>query len=279
MTGDHDSCIMPNIRCAPECSACCTRLVNFGVRIGSTNILNEINLHLHCGELTVLIGPNGGGKTTLLRAMIGEIAHTGEMRFIPVASSVRQQAPKIGYVPQRLEIDRSTPITVLDLFAMARSPVPIWIGHTSKTREEARDALSRVQGEHLLLHKLGHLSCGQLQRVLLALALTPVPQLLLLDEPLAGIDKAGTRQFYEVVSQLREDFDLSILMVSHDIHEAAEIADRMVFVQQTIHCSGKPKDVLASPVVQGAFGILQADGSHAHSARHHDRPCLDAKKA
>lgn len=254
-TASHACPVSPTENREPQGHACCTRLVDIGVRLNGTTILKNVNLHVHCGELTAIIGPNGGGKTTLLRALIGELPHSGELVYRPQSSASRPQHPRIGYVPQRMEMDRATPVTVLDLFAMARTRWPIWLGHPHRVRVEAEEALSRVRAEDLLMRRVGHLSCGQLQRVLLALALTPVPDLLLLDEPLAGMDRAGMAQFYELISGLRRVLDLSILLVSHDLRDAASIADRMVFLNGTVLCQGRPSEVLREPLVRDVFGL------------------------
>lgn len=236
--------------------ACCTRLTDVGVRLGSHIALEQVNLHVHCGELTAIIGPNGAGKTTLLRAIMGEVAHTGQMIFLPADNPMRNQRPRIGYVPQRIEIDKSAPLTVLDLFAAAGTRWPLWLWYPKRIREEAREALSCVGAEELMEQRLGNLSCGQLQRVLLALAIKPVPELLLLDEPLAGLDHAGTAQFYEIVSGLRRYMDLSILLVSHDLNAAAAIADRMVFINnRSLLFEGTPSEVLQQPDVRSTFGL------------------------
>jgi zinc transport system ATP-binding protein len=235
--------------------ACCTRLVDLGVRLGATTILERVNLHVHCGELTAIIGPNGSGKTTLLRAITGEVPHTGELTFLPTAGR-RRQRPRVGYVPQSVAIDRTAPVTVLDLFAAALGRRPVWLGCSAGVRAEALRALERAGAAELLERRLGHLSRGQLQRVLLALALTPVPELLLLDEPLEGIDPAGTARFAEIISGLRRVLDLSILLVSHDLAAAARIADRMVFVGgRTVLCDGPPAEVLRQAAVREAFGL------------------------
>lgn len=236
--------------------ACCTRLINVGVKLGSYVALEQVNLHVHCGELTAIIGPNGSGKTTLLRAIMGEIAHTGQMIFLSASNPTHRQRPHIGYVPQRIEIDTSAPLTVLDLFAAAETNWPLWLWYPRRIREDARRALECVGAAELTERRLGNLSCGQLQRVLLALALKPVPELLLLDEPLAGLDHAGTAQFYEIVSSLRRIMDLSILLVSHDLNAAAAIADRMVFVNnRSLMFEGTPTEVLQQREVRNSFGL------------------------
>ena len=234
---------------------CCTRLVNFGVRLGGVDVLRPIDLHVHCGELTALIGPNGAGKTTLLRAMLGELPHSGDLRFVHAETDRRFRAPRIGYVPQKLALDATAPITALDLFAAASAQRPLFSGHSARLRAETLRQLERVQAGDLLHRRLGVLPCGQWQRVRLALALTPQPDLLLLDEPLAGVDRGGIELFYHLVSQLRLDYDLSIILVSHDLAEIARVADRMILLNQAVLCDGAPRQVLADPLVREIFGF------------------------
>jgi zinc transport system ATP-binding protein len=187
---------------------------------------------------------------------MGEVAHSGQLLFQPASNPANRQRPHIGYVPQRIEIDKSAPLTVLDLFAAVGTRWPLWLWYPKRIREEAHEALASVGGAELLERSLGNLSCGQLQRVLLALALKPVPELLLLDEPLAGLDHAGTAQFYEIVSGLRRYLDLSIMLVSHDLNAAASIADRMVFINnKSLLFEGTPAEVLKQPEVRLAFGL------------------------
>jgi zinc transport system ATP-binding protein len=237
------------------CGGCCTRLVDFGVQVGGTVILEGINLHIHCGELTVLVGPNGAGKTSLLRAMLGELPHSGELRYVQAGGDTPFREPHIGYVPQRLEVEPGAPVSVLDLFAAGTCRWPVWLGRSRHLRAQALEALSQVDATDLLDRRLGLLSGGQLQRVLLALALLPPPDLLLLDEPVSGVDTAGTERFYRLVSQLRRDFDLSIILVSHDLQEAADVADRMILLNRTIVCDGRPAEVLADARLQETFRL------------------------
>ncbi len=237
------------------CAGCCTRLVDFGVRLGGTQILENVNLHVHCGELTAVIGPNGAGKTTLFRAMLGEVPHSGELRFVHEGDSGRALVPRIGYVPQKLDFDPASPVTVTDLFAAATSRLPVWLGTRSATRSLAVEALARVDVAELAECRLGQLSCGQLQRVLLALALHPLPDLLLLDEPVSGVDQAGTDVFYQMVCRLRHQFDLSVILISHDLSEVARHADRLIFLNRTVLADGPPARVLADPGVRRTFNL------------------------
>jgi len=238
-----------------ECGECCTKLDRVGVTLNGHRVLEDISLHLHCGELTALVGPNGAGKSTLLRTLLGEVPHSGEIHFLPVFGHGRQDAPAIGYVPQQLEFDRFSPISVLDVFSCAslRWSVALW--RPQRDKDGARKALATVDAEHVIDRKLGELSGGELQRVLLALSLTPVPNLLLLDEPVSGIDLPGRENFYRMVSDLRRRFDLSILMVSHDLAGVTAVSDRVVFLDHRILCAGSPSEVIANPEVRRAFGL------------------------
>ena len=238
-----------------KCGLCCTQIRNFGVTRGGTNILNKVNLHIHCGDLTAIIGPNGAGKSTLLKAILGEIPHTGELLFLD-AKNEGTSRPSMGYVPQKLDLDSSSPTSVLDLFAAAHTKMPIWFSYPKKLRERVRESLARTQGEHLINKRLGALSGGELQRVLLALALDPVPHLLLLDEPVSGIDQKGLELFYKTLSLLRNNYDLSIILVSHDLNLVAEYADRVAFVNnKTIECVGTPQEVFSNEKVIQTFGL------------------------
>jgi len=237
------------------CGECCTKLENIGVTLNGYSVLEDISLHLHCGELTTLVGPNGAGKSTLLRTLLGEVAHSGDIHFLPVFGHGREDAPAMGYVPQHLEFDRFSPISVQDAFSSALSRWPVALWHSRRERKTAREALAAVHAEHLIGRKVGELSGGELQRVLLALSLTPVPNLLLLDEPVSGIDVPGREMFYRTVSELRERFDLSILMVSHDLAGIAAVSDRIVFLNRRIVCMGKPAEVIANPEVRRTFGL------------------------
>lgn len=236
-----------------KCGLCCTKIENIGVIRGKTEILVNVNVHVHCGELTALIGPNGGGKSTLLRAILGEIPHSGELKFTDAKGSCFKR-PQIGYVPQRLEFDTGSPISVLDLFLASQTDIPVWLSRSKRLQQHTLDCLDRVQASHLIDRRLGDLSGGELQRVLLALALDPIPDLLLLDEPVSGIDQQGMKLFYDVVSAIREQYDLSIILVSHDINTVSRYADQIVFLNKTVQCSGTPEEVFSDKKIPQLFG-------------------------
>jgi len=233
----------------------CIKINDFGVKIGNTKILRDVNLHFHSGDLTALIGPNGAGKSTLLKDILGQIAHTGSITFVDKAKKLIRK-PKIGYVPQKLDFDYSSPLSVLDIFAASFSRKPVWFHISKDVRKKTIESLSRVNGEQLIDKRLGVLSGGELQRVLLALALQPVPDILLLDEPVSGIDQNGLKLFYSIVSKLREKYNLSIILVSHDLHLVYKYADYIAFLNNgTIECFGTSQEVFSSSKVIEIFGI------------------------
>jgi len=162
----------------------------------------------------------------------------------------------MGYVPQKLDFDATSPVSVLDLFAASLSKRPVWLGHSRSIKDLAQQALEKVGADRLIGARLGTLSGGELQRVLLALALTPVPDLLLLDEPVSGVDPAGTELFYRMVSDLRRNLHLAVLLVSHDCAIVARFADRMLFLNQSVLCDGKPANVLRHEIVVKTFGKI-----------------------
>ncbi|MDF2986865.1 MAG: transporter related [Eubacterium sp.] len=238
-----------------KCSGyCCTQIKNFSVRAGKTEILHDVNLHLHCGELTALIGPNGAGKSTLLKAILGEIKHEGTIVF---AGSNGQSSgrPMIGYVPQQLEFDTAAPVSVKDLFAACMNRKPAFQRASKQITDRILECLGRVQGEGLIDKRLGALSGGELQRVLLALALEPVPQLLLMDEPVSGVDRKGLEVFYEIVSHIREKYDLTIILVSHDLDLVKKHADRVVLLNKTVILNGTPQKVYSDKRLHETFGL------------------------
>ncbi len=237
------------------CGLCCTKIENFGVTVGNTVILKDVNIHIHCGELTAIIGPNGAGKSTLIKALLGEVTHTGSLKFVQSQKGA-YQAPVIGYVPQSLNLDSTSPTSVVDLFLSCRSSYPTWIIHRKKEVEKEKERLAAVKTEHLINRRLGSLSGGELQRVLLALALDPVPELLLLDEPVSGIDQNGMELFYETVSALRKAYDLTIILISHDLDMVRRYADRVVLLNQTVLEVGSPDEVLQSKSFYDTFSLM-----------------------
>ena len=231
--------------------SCCLRVTDLSVKIGNQTILNNVNLHAHCGEMIALIGPNGAGKSTLLKAILGQQDHEGVISFsVP---GQRNRKATIGYVPQSPTFDPGDPITVADLFACCMSKRPAFLGLAKKMRSKVLECLERVRGEHLIDKRVGILSGGELQRVLLALALEPLPNILILDEPLSGVDVEGMSMLLDMLDEIRQIYDLSILMTTHDFATLEMYADQVILLDHGIVCQGTPKEVLASDDFRRVF--------------------------
>ena len=236
--------------------SCCLKVQNVSVKIGGDKILKNVNIHVHCGQMVALIGPNGAGKSTLLKALLGEREFDGNIIF-SVPGSRRAKA-RIGYVPQSPNFDPGDPVSVSDLFACCLSRRPAFLGASRSDRELILECLERVHGEDLIDKRVGTLSGGELQRVLLALALEPMPNILILDEPLSGVDIEGQTGLMDMLDEIRRDFDLSILMTTHDFSMLPRYADRVVLIDHEVKCQGTADEVLASPEFRAAFHMKEA---------------------
>lgn len=238
--------------------SCCLRIQNLSVKIEGDAILSNVDLHVHCGEMVALIGPNGAGKSTLLKAILGQREYDGVISFSVPGQRTRKA--KIGYVPQSPSFDPGDPITVADLFACCMSKRPAFLGLSKRMRQKVLACLERVHGEDLIDKRVGTLSGGELQRVLLALALEPVPNILLLDEPLSGVDVEGMETLMEMLDEIRQSYDLSILMTTHDFAMLPRYADQVVLIDHRVVSQGTPLEVLSSEAFRKVFnrkgGIL-----------------------
>ena len=219
------------------------------VHAGGMQILDRVSLAVFPREIVTLIGPNGSGKTTLLKAMLGLVQAQGEIK--------RRPGFKIGYVPQNFVRDVSLPMTVagfLTLFAPAKS---------------AQAALARVGVAHARTRQLAALSGGELARVLLARAIAGHPDLLVLDEPLAGVDVAGEAALYHLIAEIRDELGCGVLLVSHDLHVVMAQANRVICLNRHICCEGDAHAVVRDPAFLELFGA-RAAGELALYAHHHD---------
>ena len=233
--------------------SCCLRVENMSVRIGADAILKDMNLHVHCGEMVALIGPNGAGKSTFLKAILGQREYEGVIAFSEPGQ--RSRKPRIGYVPQSPVFDPSDPVSVADLFACCMSRRPAFLGLSKPMQETVTECLERVHGEDLIHKRVGTLSGGELQRVLLALALEPMPNILILDEPLSGVDVEGMTTLMDMLDEIRKEYDLSILMTTHDFSMLPRYADQVVLIDHGIKIQGKPDVVLNSEAFRKAFHL------------------------
>ncbi len=231
--------------------SCCLRVQNLSVKIGNDHILKDVNLHVHCGELVALIGPNGAGKSTFLKAILDQQDHEGIIVFS--APGQRGKKPKIGYVPQSPAFDPSDPVSVADLFVCCQSRRPAFLGCSKAMRGKILECLDRVHGTDLIDKRIGTLSGGELQRVLLALALEPIPNILILDEPLSGVDVEGQTDLMDMLDEIRDTYDLSILMTTHDFGSLERYADQVALIDRRLVALGKPSEVLSSAEFQRIF--------------------------
>ena len=234
-----------------SCGYCCTKIFNISVKRGSKQILKNVNIHIHCGKLTVIIGKNGAGKSTLLKAILGEIPHEGSITF--KNKNNEEKKIKIGYVPQKLDLENS-PITVYDMVASFSSNKPTFLFKSKKLYEKIKEHLKDFGADNLIDRKVNRLSGGELQRVMLGMAMMSKPDLLILDEPISGIDKNGKEQFYKKIYDLKKSNDMAIILVSHDFEYVKKYADDVILLNQVIEKEGTPDEVLKSKIFIDTFG-------------------------
>ncbi len=261
MPCDHHGC--SHHHQSQDChDACCLRLENLSVTAADgQTLLHDVDLHIHCGELAAVIGPNGAGKSTLFKAILGQQPYGGTIHF--ETSGGHPARPKVGYVPQSPAFDPGDPLTVADLFAAAVSRWPVCLPLPKKLRERIAGYLARVHGEKLLDRRVGALSGGELQRVLLAMALEPLPHILILDEPLSGVDVEGAAQLMDMLDELRRRFDLSILLSTHDFDTLRRYADQVILLRRTVLAAGGADDVLSSFAFHTVFHLDHKKGESA----------------
>ncbi len=235
------------------CGLHCLKIEHITVRAGDALLLEDVNLHAHCGELTAIIGRNGAGKSTLLKAILGELPHKGTVTFSGHSGSPVSGRPRVGYVPQSLNLDPGSPATVYDMALAFTSGWPAFLPRRRKETQRLREHFARFDADGLLNKLVGRLSGGELQRVLLAVATLPHPDLLVLDEPVSGVDREGLRRFYEMLEQLRRTDDMVILLVSHDLDFVGRHADRVVLLDRSVRAAGTPQQVFSSAAFAEAF--------------------------
>jgi zinc transport system ATP-binding protein len=225
------------------------------VRYGARTVLSHVSLSVAKGEIVTIVGPNGSGKTSLLRAIIGAVK--------PAQGKVsRGSDVKIGYVPQKLHIDETLPMTVARFLNLP-------------TRASAKDiqaALTQAGVPDLSKSQLSQLSGGQFQRVLLARALIGKPDLLLLDEATQGLDQRGSASFYQQIEAVRQEAGCAVLMISHELHVVMSASDRVICLNGHVCCEGTPAVVASAPEYRALFGsgtggalaLYQHDHDHNH---------------
>jgi len=268
MTGDrlhhHDHDRHGHDACVHDAASACdhvhqpidrTKLVSaraLHVERAGQEILDGVDIDIAGGEIVTLIGPNGAGKTTLVRVLLGlERADDGEM--------FKAERLRIGYVPQRLELDRALPMTVARFLSLG----------TEADARRITASLAEVGAPHVAASQLSALSGGEVQRVFLARALLRQPDLLVLDEPVRGVDQAGEAELYRLIGRLRAERGFSVLLVSHDLHVVMAASDRVICLNRHVCCSGVPTTVARHPEYERLFGAATAPAFAVYE-HHHD---------
>lgn len=251
---------MPLLRGYPERMTLIS-VKNLSVAYGANTVLRNVDLDLTSGEIVTIVGPNGSGKTSLLRAIIGATPPArGQVDLKP--------GLKLGYVPQRLHIDQTLPVTV-ERFMRLTGHIP---------RAKCKDALEAAGVPDLLTRQMSRLSGGQFQRVLLARALINDPDVLLLDEATQGLDQPGSAAFYRQIEAVRARTGCGVLMISHDLHVVMSASDRVICLNGHVCCEGTPAVVASAPEYRALFGagtggalaLYRHDHDHHHD---HDQGC------
>ena len=224
---------------------------DLSLTLGARRVLDGVSLSIRTGEFVCLVGPNGGGKTTFLKVALGLLAP--DAGSVEVLGGPPERARRrVGYLPQRKAFVRDFPATSAELVLANRSGSwPLRIGR--EDREAARAALARVGGEHLLDRPLSSLSGGETQRVFLARALVIEPELLLLDEPTAGVDAKGREEFLELLAGVAAREDLTAVLVTHHLAAVRQLADRVAYLDGRLLAWGPPQEALGGLETRGAF--------------------------
>jgi zinc transport system ATP-binding protein len=221
-----------------------------GLRLGNTEILHDVSFAVEHGSIHCIVGPNGGGKSSAIKCLLGQMPHTGQV-------TIDDELSIIGYVPQRFEFDVNLPVTVSDFMLAVIQSKPIFIGKSADAIAPVMEALSRVGMEDRVNQRLGSLSGGQRQRILFAQALVPSPSILIMDEPMTGIDEMGRKTILEEMVRLKES-GTSILWIHHELQEVFEFADCITCIDKTVTYSGPPETVISESGLQGLLSFVES---------------------
>ena len=226
-----------------------------GLSINSKILVEGVSFEVREGEIVTLIGPNGSGKSTTAKIALGIYKN--------IMGDVKKFTNKVGYVPQKISIDWTLPIRVIDFMFLTKD----------LNNEQISDALNLTGVEHLKQKSLSNLSGGEFQRVLIARAIAKKPELLVLDEPVQGVDFKGEVAIYELIKKISEDLSCGILLISHDLHMVMSATDHVICLNGHVCCSGKPHIVAQDEKYKELFGdraskvltLYEHKHDHTHS--------------
>ncbi len=226
------------------------KLKNVGYHQNNKWLVKGVSLEVEKGKIVTLIGPNGSGKSTTAKIALGI--------YKKIDGEVEKYTNKVGYVPQKVSIDWTLPLRVSDFMVL-----------TENLKEDAIDeALSLTGVVHLKHKNLGNLSGGEFQRVLLARAISKKPDLLVLDEPVQGVDFTGEIALYELIKKISEELNCGILLISHDLHTVMSATDHVVCLNGHVCCSGSPSDVAKNNEYKALFGEQAAQTLSIYEHKH-----------
>lgn len=230
----------------------CIEVSDVDLRLGNTQILEDINFSVQAGTIHCVIGANGGGKTSLIRSILGQMPHTGKIEI----NWGNNASPRtIGYVPQHLNFDLTLPVTLNDFLTITTQRRPVFLGAAKSRRKQVAAVLDKFGLTDKRDSKLGSLSGGERQRTIFAQAFIPEPSLLVLDEPMTGLDVAGGELILSVVHEFIENGG-TIIWINHDITQVYEVADQLTYIDKTVKLNGPPREVLRSGAAKKLFPTL-----------------------
>jgi zinc transport system ATP-binding protein len=246
---------------------CVAETIGVNLAFNGLPILRDVSMKLPAEKVVALIGPNGSGKTTLLRCLLGlQETDSGEIRLFG-GIPLKQALPRIGYVPQKLQLDRDFILNVREFLALRLQATRHWFWMKRKALDDRlMAAMAELGCESLMDRPVARLSGGQLQRVLIAFSLLREPELLLLDEPTAGVDTPGEQTFYELIGEVHRRHKMSVVLVSHDLSMVYKHAHHVYALNGNICCHGTPEEVMNAESLKEAYGIGVSPYHHHHHA-------------
>jgi zinc transport system ATP-binding protein len=234
---------------------------NLTIKINDHSIVDDISFELKKNDTLAVIGPNGAGKSMLFRALLGFVPFEGEVKW--------KKGVKIGYVPQRLSVERELPLTTREFLSIKEKDIEKINSILSSVGfEVSRDGDTHHFEHHILNNKLGHLSGGELQRVLVAWALVDDPNVLLFDEPTAGVDVSSEESIYELLNHLKEKRQISLILISHELQVVNKHASTVLCLNKERLCYGPPRKVLNKEILDNLFGETANLVEHSHRKHH-----------